>query len=302
MVRLLKYPLALAAVVAGLLLVGGFLGHLHPAGDSLAVFRFGIAVVLLAASGLLWATGARRAGLAGAAIALLATATLVPHWWPLPGQARAAAPTLTVYQKNLWFGLRPADAVVADIRASGADIVTLQEVGPRSIEVAARVSDLYPTQIACPFSTVGGVAILSRFPDRADTRICRPGTGLVSSVFETPAGPVRAASLHLHWPWPHGQQNQVAALLPLLQTWQTPAVIGGDFNMVRWSHAMRTIARATGTSPVGRSRITLRNKGLVMALPIDHVLVTGGQGTTELRPTAGSDHNGIVARVVLPRD
>ncbi len=290
----------LAIAAGGLALLGGYLGRFHGAGDSLAVFRVPVALTVLVLAGVGYGAGARLVPGIGAVAGLAALASVAIHWHVPAGRAEAAGPPLSVYQKNLWFLLPDPAEVVADILVSEADIVTLQEVGDRAAPVLAALRDRYPVQVVCPSSRVGAVAVLSRFPERDGTRDCIAETGMVSTVVETPAGPVRVASVHLHWPWPHEQAGQVRALAARMEAWGHPAVIGGDFNMVRWSFAMRALGRASGTAPVGPARITLRNKRLFLNVAIDHVLATGGQGTNSLRPSAGSDHNGLLARVALP--
>lgn len=114
---------------------------------------------------------------------------------------------------------------------------------------------------------------------------------------ETPDGPVWVVSLHLHWPYPMGQAAQVRALLPELAALKGPVVLGGDFNMVPWSHSIRAIAAATNTRRIGAVQYTLPLKGLY-TLPIDHLLVpqTPQAASTEKRPLLGSDHYGVLAR------
>ena len=292
--------LVLATCGASVLLAAGFLGRFHGLGDSLAVYRTALSCLLLVLAILLAATGLRWPGALAGSFAALALITVLSHWWPAPGQAAAAGPGVTVYQKNLWTRLATPEDMVAEILASGADVVTLQEVGRRAGPVLEGLRGAYPTQVVCPYATVGGVAVLSRFPERPGSRDCVPLSGLVSTVLETPDGPLRAAAIHLKWPWPRDQRGQVTAMLDRLGGWPEPAVIGGDFNTVRWAWALREIARASGTRPVGPARITFRNGRLLLFVGIDHVLATGGQGTTELRPRAGSDHEGLRARITLP--
>ena len=121
----------LGALAGTLALIGGVLGAWHPAGDSLAVFRAELAVVTLVPALGLAALGRRRAAAVPAAAALVALGLLVPHWLPGGGaRAEAAGPGVVVYQKNLWRGRADMAALAADIHASGADLVALQEVGP----------------------------------------------------------------------------------------------------------------------------------------------------------------------------
>ena len=283
--------LALAGF-AGLVLAG-FAGALHGAGDSFAVFRPQAAAALLAVSVLLWLLGMRGPAFLGAALALGAGLTVAPHL----SRVNATGQTIAIYQKNLRYDLADPAPLSADIRATGAEIVTLQEVNGRTRAVADGLADAYPTRITCRFGAVGGPAILSVWPGLPGSTACFGEIGLVTTVLETPAGPLRVVSLHLHWPWPYGQPGQLREILPILESFPEPTILAGDFNMVRWSHALRTLGRASRTAPAGASHTTLPGRVVWPGLPIDHVLTPGGAGTTQIRPAFGSDHLGLLAQI-----
>jgi endonuclease/exonuclease/phosphatase (EEP) superfamily protein YafD len=110
--------------------------------------------------------------------------------------------------------------------------------------------------------------------------------------------PVWIVSVHLHWPWPYGQQDHVAELLPVLAGLEGPAVVAGDFNMVRWAHSVRQIAAAARVVPAGPSNGTFLGFAPLLHLPIDHAFSPAG-GRLDLRPALGSDHLGLLARLGL---
>ncbi len=278
---------------AALGLAAGFLGALHPAGDAFAVLRlqFGAAAVLLAL--LLRLAGAR----AGLVLAALVSGAVAPGVWAGYAAEEAPGGGLTLYQKNLSFRMADPAAVVEDIRAVGPDMVTLQEVTERNLAVLTVLADTLPTQHVCPFARVGGVAVASRFPAVAGSATCAGGRGLAAVQVETPEGPVWLVSIHLHWPWPYRQPDQIADLVPVLQSLDGPVVLGGDFNMVPWGHALRRIERATATRRAGPAHDTFPHFRAV-PLAIDHVLAPRG-GTVLPRPMLGSDHRGLVLRVAL---
>ena len=94
----------------------------------------------------------------------------------------------------------------------------------------------------------------------------------------------------------HGQAEQLARILPVLANLEEPMLVAGDLNMVPWSHALRTLSRATGTNRAGAVFPTFRKLGA--PLPIDHVYAPGG-GQATPRPLLGSDHNGVLAEVFV---
>lgn len=270
-------------------LLGSYLGAIHPAGDTLAVFRPAWALIMLISASFMG--GWRR--VAGV---ILSAVTLAPILWATLRPVPLPRDGLVLYLKNLRFDLADPGPVVADIRASDAGVVLLEEVSRRNLAVPEALLDSHPHQLICPAHRVGAVAILSRRPF-LQTPDCAEGSGFAAARIAGPEGPVSLAVTHLHWPWPHGQAGQVAALLPRLRTLPRPVILGGDFNMVPWGYAVGKIADATGTRHVGPLRSSLVLKGLY-PLVIDHVLMPEGwAGRLQMRDRLGSDHRGVLARL-----
>lgn len=278
-----------------------FLGAFHPGFDSLAVFRGLLAAGTTICALTLALLGRRRAALVAALLPAFAVLSLVPHWFG----NRAAPDGLVLYQKNLWYRNPVTRDVVADIRATSPDAVTLQEVAQRNETILDDLRDAYPTQLRCPFyRVVGDVAVLSRWPAVPGSALCEAHRGLGAITVETPQGPVTLVSIHFHWPWPHAQPDQAEDLEPALMTLaarDAPMIIGGDFNMVRWSATLGRLALVSGTEPLGASQPSYTRKPwMPVGLAIDSVFATGGTGNTALRPLFRSDHKGVLAKVALP--
>lgn len=304
----MRFFLIAMVVLSGAVLALGFAGRFHGLGDSVSLFRPFAVPALALFSVLLLLTGPRRLSVAGLMIAVGGGVTLVP---PAPASiAPEGARVYGIYQKNLLFRL-PATAPVADdILSSGADFVTLQELHRRNRPILDALRGTYPHQHFCPFAAVGGIAVLSRYPGIEDQTICVEGAGLAGMQVSTPDGPLWLVSLHLHWPYPYGQARQVEDLLPVLESLDGPVVLGGDFNMVAWSHSVRAIARATKTENAGRVGGTLALSYIVdgenilqgmPGLPIDHVLVPqdAAKISAERLARLGSDHHGVWATFAL---
>jgi endonuclease/exonuclease/phosphatase (EEP) superfamily protein YafD len=281
--------------LAILLVLGGYLGWLHPLGDSLAVGRIlavGAVLVLGIAASML---GMRYAAFWSILFALLAgspvfMATLLPG--PSGG--------LLLYQKNLRYDNAELAALESDIRQSGAAVLTLQEVSTANTVLLTALSDSFPHQHVCPFGPAGGVAVVSSLPPVSGAVVCAPGLAAMQVKVTDSQGetPVWVVSVHLYWPWPYGQADQVAELLPVLQGLEGPVVMGGDFNMVRWANSVRQMAAAAGLTPAGPSNGTFLGFAPVLTLPIDHAFSPAG-GRLELRAGHGSDHLGLLARLGL---
>ena len=272
------------AVLSGALFFAGYLGALHPAGDSLAVARLPLAVIF--ALSVIWTdwSGPARWVISAAPITGLAHLALLSMVTGAPGP-------VTLYQKNLLFKNAETAGLVADIRAAAPDLVFLQEVSPSNRAALAEMQDLLPHQLVCDFTSWASVAVLSRWP-QAGEGVCVPG--LAALPVETPDGPGWAVSLHLHWPWPYQQPEHLESLAPILAGLEGPVYVGGDFNMVPWGWSVRRVAALTRTQRAGAVRRTVVKRGV--PLSIDHVLSPEG-GRIETRPRLGSDHWGVLGQV-----
>lgn len=282
----------LLVAVAALPVLGGYLGVLHPLGDSLAVFRLQGAGLLGLLSALALALGARAVGRLGMVLALVAG---VPLAWAY-GEAPAPGQALRLYQKNLLFRNVALPALAADIRLAAPDVLTLQELSAPNLALLDDLRADLPHQLRCDFASVGGTAVATRLTPLPGAEVCAPG--LAALQVQGPQGPLWLVSTHLHWPWPYGQAAQLRDLLPILEGLQGPVVMAGDFNMVRWSAAVGQMAAAARVRPAGPVLGSYLGFAPWLTLPIDHVLAPGG-GSAETRPALGSDHLGLLADLAL---
>ncbi|MDF1873911.1 endonuclease/exonuclease/phosphatase family protein [Vannielia sp.] len=293
---ILKSVFWLVAVAGFSAIALSFSGQVWAWGDSLAVGRSWLALagVVWVISGLVLGGFGRRAGLV---MSLVLLAVLAPIGWAKWRPEPAGPGDLAVYQKNMLYALASFEALEADIRAAGADFVTLQEVDPDNLGLLERLSDAYPHWHFCPFyQVVGGVSVASKRPLLES----RCGLGYAAAKVEGPGGPLWVVSLHLYWPAPRGQWAQIAEIIPQLQRLDAPVLMAGDFNMVPWSSAVARLEAATKTHRVGRARISITQFGGKLRLPIDHVLAPETwRGRTEIRPRAGSDHKGVLMHLTL---
>lgn len=287
-------PLArlLCLICLGLVLAG-FAGAVHPGGDSLATFG-GLCAIVTAT--MLPLTGWRRAPLTLAvAICLTALMPRVIGWLP----AMAPPGPLVLYQKTLLW--TPADRrpLVADIRDSGAQVLTFQEVSENNLPLMERLEPRFPEQQICAFRGVGAVAVLTDLPLTQDRPFC--DEGLAALRVMTPEGPLWIISLHLYWPWPQRQPTQVARLRTRLAALDGPILIAGDFNAVPRTIALRQIAKASTTGRLRPLRPTFNLPYLGLGITIDHVLAPrGSQGRLSRRPKWASDHHGLLVELDWP--
>lgn len=289
--RIWQQVIGIGLGLAVLGLVGGYLGFLHPLGDSLSVGRGMAAAAVLVLAVFASFAGLRMAAFVSMLLALLTGAqVLLAYSWP------GVLGRYTLYQKNMLYRNAELSVLEADIRAAEAQIVTLQEVSGPNEALLAGLQDLYPTQHLCPGGRVGGPAILTRLEPVAGTEFCGPNL----AALQVAAGEERfwVVSVHLHWPWPYNQADHVELLLPILDKLEGPVVMGGDFNMVRWANSVTRLAEIVGTRPAGPTFGSYIGLSSLLPLPIDHVFATRG-GKVTPRPAAGSDHLGLLALVEI---
>lgn len=295
MIKYAKTLTILAFACGALALGGGLLGAYHPAGDSLAVFRpYALAALVFALVGFaLW----RQRLLTYISLGLLAYGG-----YSLRAQLVSPPPVagFSLMQLNILFE-NDARELADYARANAPDIITLQEVTTRAVPRLAALRPEYPYQVICPFVAARGVAILSKFKFiGAQGEGCVEGAGLVSARIAIPAGEVTVVSLHLNWPWPYDQATQLAGVLPKLARLKGPVFIGGDFNMVAWSHAVAEVEAATDTRAIGGLRFTKTLLSGLVQLPIDQVLAPANWPASATRgPRLGSDHNSVIAQFAL---
>ncbi len=279
-------------ILSALPLILGFLGALHPVGDSMAVFRppFTVAFTVASLLALLFRIRIGWIGICAAilcALGMIGYSNLLNISWD---------EDFSVYQKNLNFRLPDTGPVVADIIATGAGAVTLQEVPDRLLPILDALSETYPHSAVCDFHPrVGGVAILTKAP--IEERLCLDGQGFLAVRVIAPDGlPLWIVSIHMHWPYPYRQAEQLERILPVLEGLDGRVVIGGDFNMPPWGHSVRQIRDATRTARTWSPLSTFPRFQPLAPMPIDQVFAPGG-GSLEKRGLLGSDHHGILARV-----
>jgi endonuclease/exonuclease/phosphatase (EEP) superfamily protein YafD len=277
--------------LAILLVLAGYLGWLHGIGDSLSVGRgpaVAVVLVLAIAASLL---GMKVAAFWSILFALLAgTPVVLATLWPGPTGG------VLIYQKNLRFDNAELAALEADIRQADPQALTLQEVSEPNRVLLANLSDRFPHQHVCEGPSVGAVAVATRLPPVPGAVVCAPGLAAMQVTVTDSQGssPVWIVSIHLGWPWPYGQADHAAKLLPVLEGLEGSVLMAGDFNMVRWGHSVRSLAGAARAAPAGPSGGSYLGFAPVMRLPIDHAFAPGS-GRLELRPALGSDHLGLLA-------
>lgn len=296
-----------AMLAAALALLAGFFGTFHPALDSLAHFRAHLAVVSALLALALLATNHRLLALSVLVFATVAFSTTSSALTFLGlgrveaglGAAPADQATYRLLQMNLLFDNPTPEKVLSLIGRTKPDVVTVEEVSPMWRDKLALLAAAYPHSVFCSYPRgYFGVAILSRRPlaPGAQPQCLERGALAIAKV-DFGGTAVDVAALHLRWPWPFRQPQQIEAMAGPLGTLADTAIMAGDCNAATWSAAVRRVADAGGLKvmpSVGPTWLYYRLPEFLRfsGLPIDQVFSKGGVliHKAERLESTGSDH------------
>ncbi len=294
--------LTLASLGTSAALFAGFLGLYHPAFDTLAHFRFHLAVTLVVLGLLSLLLGMRRPGWSSLGIAAIALMT-VWQILPLPKSMKLTGTTYKMLQANLRFDNPSPELFLELVNREQPEILNVQEVSQSWMPRLKGLEAQYPHVFHCPeWSSIGGVMLLSKLPLLGDGRNCHDYASLGSAIAVFGDIQVTLGSVHLRWPWPASGPRQIDALRDPLSKIGANALVGGDFNATVWSHAIQRFAEygaMTTISGIGPSWMWDKLPAAIASccgLPIDNVLVKGAVRIISARTLApiGSDHLPIV--------
>ncbi|RUV08874.1 AP endonuclease [Mesorhizobium sp. M7A.T.Ca.TU.009.01.3.1] len=301
-----RFLLAWTVVVAALL-VAGFLNTLHPALDSVSHFRLHLAAVLVLSLVLVSWSGSRAARVCAFLCGVLAISANVPVGQIFARETEDKAHIFRLLQINVRFNNPTPFELLAVIRNTKADVVTLEEVNDQWVEELASLDDLYPHKILCGVRPIDGVAIFSRRSfDATRPPTCIGNTSFAAASINFNGKTVSVAAVHLKWPWPFPQRDQIEALAPEIGRLGANALLAGDFNATPWSAATGRIAKAgelTLVPSVGPtwSPYSLPSLLRFAGLPIDQLLQKGKVVVRSVRKieAPGSDHSALIVDFTL---
>jgi len=266
---------------------------------------------------------------------LLQTAAALAFVWMAQSSLAANDPVkppaggipVTALTYNLGDGMATPDRLLPMLRASGADIVALEEV---TADTAARLDDLrdrYPYQVSQGLG-IGGKALLSRYPIRSyewlEFNPGRPdlwaeldleGTTVVVIVAHPPPPALTWTGIQ---PRP-GTAHQMTSLIELIRTTDRPLLLLGDLNITQMhdvygeleASGLQDTFRIAGdglgfTMPARMAKLaavsdTLGNLMIWPAARIDYIWASPAWQPVSARvgDDAGSDHLPVLATVSL---
>lgn len=305
--RYFSRSIVVSTWLISLLLVFSFLSPVMAVADSVGHFRIHLIILLVVLVLLTGLLGHKRLSMAGVTVAVLGLASISPYLFTNQAHAEGNAyQQFKLMQLNLLFMNRRLNTVARLARARDVDVITLQEVNIRTARLLKLLKKDYPYQVWCSFQKVGGVAVLSRLPlVKGLSKGCMSNRGTAWLRIKLGKQAVTITSIHLHWPYPFSQYEQVSNLEKQFSNALQPMIVAGDFNAVPWSHAVDRLANASQTRVTLGLRFSfyLNMRGIILpvGLPIDHILVPNNflVKSIELGPKAGSDHYSVFASIAV---
>ncbi len=275
--------------------------------DLVASFRVQQAAALIVL-GLLALPAGRQVGGVVILAGILVASVVAPSWLGTPRPIADDATRLELLSFNVGVSNPNRGEVAAFIAAEDPDVAFIFE-SSFEWEDALRDADLDLQIISVvPRGRVAGVTVLAR-PE------LRPGSlevgirGEVAALAVTVDGR-RLEILGVHPPSPTSAARAGARdrMLAEAASWVSErdreVVVVGDLNATPWSHAFRALrdrAGLTDTRIGSGIQATWPAGAGLLAIPIDHVLVTGGLGFEDRRsgPAFGSSHRAVLVSVGL---
>ncbi|MFI6432079.1 endonuclease/exonuclease/phosphatase family protein [Rhodococcus oryzae] len=254
----------------------------------------------------------------GSAVAAVVVAAAA--WTQLPlylgDRASDGDPELTVMQANILFGQGDPEALVAQVRSRGVEVLTVNELTDGAIPQlgAAGLDAELPYRYLRPMEWGGGgTGIWSRHPISEQTEHMGFVLNMVSvRVHKPEQRPFMVVAAHPLPPWPRPQtttwsqeMGQVRDILQGLRGRGEPVIMGADLNAT-YDHAQfRALigdgySDAAEQSGAGVLRTYPADRWWPPVLGIDHILVSGAAAVNaEAVDLPGSDHRGVVAEIDL---
>lgn len=224
----------------------------------------------------------------------------------LPSGIQSDGPTLRVAS----FNVLSANDRYADtmdwILQTDPDFIYLPECDSAWVKGLTPLNHTYPFEIDEIIEGNFGYNFRSKHPilSQKSHPLGKLEVPLLEVVVETPHGKVTVFGAHPVPPvnefWALERNHYLAELHRLSSATEGHAVILGDFNATRWSHQMKPLLKHFNDTQEGHgySATWMRNNWLI-AIPIDHILARGFQGTISRTtgPDLGSDHRPVIAEL-----
>ena len=222
----------------------------------------------------------------------------------------ANGPEITVMTINAAHGEADADAIVDQVRTSGADILAVQELTGAQVEAltSAGIDELLPYNSTEPRPVADGSGLWSRTPLTDATTLSGFEFAQVQANTTVDGVDLTVVSFHAMSPATprHTVQwaEDLARMRGLMDSYPGTVIVAGDFNATSDHRQFRDLA-----SDGFVDSADVAGSGLYRTFPsqrplarLDHVVTSDTVDATEVGPVAipDSDHLAVTARLQLP--
>ena len=273
--------------------------------DLLTHFRMQYVAFLALGSAVLVFTE-RRAATAFVVLGLAVNSILVvPLFLPGGGEDGSHGTPLRLLSFNVKGFATDPEPVLEFLRDTDADVVFLHEANVDWEDYLAEGEVPFELSFPRREGSIFGTAVLTRQADEVRGLVLGPDQRVAVEVTLTHEGtPVQILGIHAYAPVSKYYSDIRDRQFGDVERWATaaegPAIVIGDFNATRWSHAFPS----SGVVDTAESRGFQASwpAGLEpFAIPIDHAVVTEEWVTVRrwLGPDLGSDHYPLFLDVAL---
>lgn len=325
--RVIGAVMLVVAVLAGGAMLAGRLGDVWWFFDLFAPFQMQYTIALIVAALGLAAARLRRAAGVVAIVAVIGVARIAPLYIAPAGQASESVESITLMHFNVGIENHRFNDIIAALDASGADLVTIQELSTGLDRAITRRSQRYRPLLTQPRDHAFGQGVYIRRSGRLNEAIESAEATHIPPARNVPVTEVtldldgkRLTLLAVHTFAPVTPKMHRLRETMMRQLGQRAAVaradgesliIVGDMNATPWCSAYRQMMRPGGLvdsqrgfgyQPTWTFPGTFIGKPLT--IPIDHCLHTPDLTTVSrgVGPSLGSDHRAILVTLAWPGD
>lgn len=282
-----------------LMILSNLSGHLYVLSSLVGVF---MAVL-----------GAWLRGIVLVVLGMLGVALIYSELAPVSQPMSTGSPDIRIIAFNLLGSNLENGAAIAEfLESADADLVFLNESRPL-VPYLDQLSARYPFQLGCGVvgdvaGACGDVLVLSRLElGPASIAKLTPASAhqTVTATVDVQGKQVNLVATHFLRPYSGEQQvAEFAALKRLVAGLDGTTVVAGDFNSAAWFGPFASLLSAAGLTRAVFEPGTWPVQLGDFAVPIDHVLVSGGAAFVSLQALPdplGSNHRGLFAEIALER-
>jgi len=308
--RFIPRSFMLAAILASLLSLTGYLGEIHYSLEMTSHFKLQYLVVGFCTLFFFLLTRRQKWAIVSIFCILINLVEIVPWYLPQLGNSNAIAAQVRILQSNVLYKNKQYSQVISLVKSEKPDLAVFVEVSEKWMKELAVLKDTFPYSFNNQDSSNMGTAIYSKLPLENSSIIDLSGDRktLVTDV-KVKGSVFSLIASHLYIPTSKQsfkfRNQQLVRLADYLTTVKQPLVALGDWNITMWSPFYKHFI----------SQTKLKNArygfGIIpswpttfspLLIPIDQSLVSSDIKVLSIRTgrKVGSDHLPVIQDLAIP--